>query len=641
MFLPFTVFFMPPMLLNILFEVDFLPFLLVVFIAWMVPILLNLLQLKRLPAPVVEIIIGFILARYFVGHASEATFFSLDFLGLIGLIFIMFLSGLEIDVDQLLGSFPRKKITLSGFLKNPLLVGLVHYAVTLVLSYLCTWLLSFLVHIPNIWFFSVILTTTFLGLVLPVLKDRGESSGRFGQMLIVGAAVADVLSILLLTVSAITLRFGFSLELLLVISLFILFYIAYRLGKQLHIVLFQRITFQLSHAASQISIRGTMLLLFIFVALSQFMGEEGILLGAFMSGLLLSFFLHKGRSLLLLKLDGMGFGFFIPIFFVMVGVKFDPGSLREFDQSLYLFLGMMALVMFAVKVLPSVIWVRLFGWRRSLAGGFLMSARLGLVIAAASIGLQLNVVTPGLNSSFIIMAILTCFFSPLMYNLINRQSKYLEDKVVIAGGSSVGVLLARRLKMHGRTCIIIEKNEGRYNEIIHKGLQAFHGDATEPETFREIQLNPGNYVVVNTSSDVTNVEICSVLRKDLQHEKIISKPGNSKIESQLRQYGVEILDARRVLATTLENLILRPTTYHALVDSFENYSVEDVTITNPGVDGKQIKEIPFDRDGMLILVTRGNEKDIPRGDTFLKTGDVITVFGTESAVNAIRRQVRG
>jgi Trk K+ transport system NAD-binding subunit len=449
-----------------------------------------------------------------------------------------------------------------------------------------------------------------------------------------------VLSILLLTVSAIILRYGFDLELLLVISLFLLFYIAYRLGKKLRFVLFQKITFQLSHAASQISIRGTLLLLFIFVALSQFLGEEAILLGAFMSGLLLSFFLHKERSLLLLKLDGMGFGFFIPIFFIMVGVKFDPGSLREFDESLFLFLGMMALVMFLVKVLPSAIWIRLFGWRRSLAGGFLMSARLGLVIAAASIGLQLNVITPGLNSSFIIMAVLTCLLSPVLYSMINRQMRYLEDKVVIVGGSSVGVLLARRLKMHGRSCVIIEKDEARFNEILLKGLQVVHADGLVPQTYKDIQLSPGNYVVVYTSSYERNLEICSILRRDLLHEKIISRPGNSKIESHLRQLGVEILDSRRVLATTIENLILRPTTYHALVDSFENYSVEDITITDPGIDGRQIKEIPFERDGMLILVTRGNDKDIPRGDTYLKTGDVITVFGTESAVASIRNQVK-
>lgn len=610
--------------------------LLVAFIAWMVPILLNLLRLKRLPAPVLEIVIGYFFARYLLEDVSDATFFSLDFLGLIGLIFIMFLSGLEIDVDQMVGSFPRKRITASGFIKNPLLVGLAHYIVTLLLSYLATWGLSFFFPIVNIWFFAVILTTTFLGLVLPVLKQRGETASRYGQMLIVAAAVADVLSILLLTVSAIVLRFGFSLELLLVLSLFLMFYVAYRLGKRFRLVIFQRITFQLSHAASQISIRGTMLLLLVFVALSQFMGQEGILLGAFLSGLLLSFFLHKERSLLLLKLDGMGFGFFIPVFFVMVGVKFDPASLQEFDQSLFFFLGLLVVVMFLVKVIPSILWVRLFGWRRAIAGGFLMAARLGLVIAAASVGLELNVITPGINSSFIIMAVLTCLLAPVLYNLIYKQKAFLEDKVVIVGGSSVGVLLARRLKMHGRSTVIIEKDEARFREIQMKGLQAVHADGTNPEVYKDLQLSPGNYVVAYTGSDEVNLQVCKMLRQDLLHERIISKPGNSKMDHLLRQLSVEILDARRVLATTIESIILRPTTYQALVETFENYIVEDIQVTNPKVDGKPLKEIPLDKDGMLILVTRGSVKDIPHGETYIRTGDVITVFGTGSALDSIR-----
>jgi Trk K+ transport system NAD-binding subunit len=370
------------------------------------------------------------------------------------------------------------------------------------------------------------------------------------------------------------------------------------------------------------------------------MGEEGILLGAFLSGLLLSFFLHKGRSLLLLKLDGMGFGFFIPIFFIMVGVKFDPESLQEFDQSLFLFLGMMALVMFLVKILPSVVWVRLFGWKRSIAGGFLMAARLGLVIAAASIGLQLEVLTAGLNSSFIIMAILTCLLAPLMYSVIFPQTRYLEDKVVIVGGSSVGVLLARRLKLHGKASVIIEKDQARYNDILLKGLQVVHADGSRPETYKEIQLNPGNYTVVYTGDYDTNLEICNMLRRDLLHERIISRPGSSTVESHLSLLGVEILDARRVLASTIENLILRPTTYHALVESFENYIVEDITVTNPEIDGKAVKDIPFEKDAMLILLTRGSEKDIPHGNSYLRTGDMITVFGTDSAIQAIRRRVK-
>jgi CPA2 family monovalent cation:H+ antiporter-2/trk system potassium uptake protein TrkA len=130
--------------------------------------------------------------------------------------------------------------------------------------------------------------------------------------------------------------------------------------------------------------------------------------------------------------------------------------------------------------------------------------------------------------------------------------------------------------------------------------------------------------------------ICEFLRKELQHERIISIPGNSSMEHSMSSIGVDILDSRRVLATTIENLILRPTTYRSLVESFENYLVADIRLANSSIDGKTVKDIPFHRDGMIMLLTRGNDKYVPHGDTYLQEGDVLTVFGTGSAINQIK-----
>ncbi|MCK5765311.1 MAG: cation:proton antiporter, partial [Bacteroidales bacterium] len=311
-------------LLNISFDFEYLPLLIVVAIAWFVPMLLSVLRLQRIPAVIVEIVVGFFIGRYLLMNVGSGSMEILEFLALTGFIFLMFLSGLEINTDQIVAAFPRRKLTLPRFLKNPLLVGLVFFILTLTLSYAGATALSAVVYIPNIWYFSLIMVTTSVGIIFPVLKNRGETLGHFGQMLIMAAAVADILSILLFTFTAFIISRGFQPELLFVFVLFLLVYVFYVLGRRLEATIFRRITFQLSHAASQISVRGTLLLILVFVVLAQILGEEVILLGAFLSGLLLSFFLHKERSLLMIKLDGMGFGFFIPVFFIMVGVKFNP-----------------------------------------------------------------------------------------------------------------------------------------------------------------------------------------------------------------------------------------------------------------------------------------------------------------------------
>jgi Kef-type K+ transport system membrane component KefB len=631
---------MKTILLSISFDFDFLPLFVVASVAWLVPMLLNIFKLKKIPAVIVEIILGYFVGMYFLGSPDQDSYHILEFLALSGFIFLMFLSGLEIDVDQIIASFPRKKLTVSRFLKNPLLVGLTSFLITLMLSYIGALSLSSFTTINSHWYFALIMVTTSVGIILPVLKNRGEISSRFGQMMIIAAAIADILSIILFTFTAFILKHGFKLKILLIVALFVAFFIFYEIGKRLFkFPLFKKISFQLSHAASQISVRGTMLLILIFVVLSQYIGEEVILLGAFLSGLLLSNFLHKERSLLMIKLDGMGFGFFIPIFFIMVGAKFEPDAFKEFDQSLIFFLIFLLITLFTVKIIPSFLWARLFGTRKAISGGFLMSSRLSLIIAAAAIGLDLGVISPGLNASFVLMAVVTCFLSPLIYNQLNPPDILEGEKTVIIGGSSTSVLLARRLHIHGKAAIIIEMNESRCKDIKSKGLNVIRGDGLNLDIYSKIKLKPENYVVVDTASDERNIKICELLRNEIGHERIISKAGHLSLDRAMKKLEVETVDAVKVIATTIENLIIRPTTYHTLVESFENFSVEEIHIRSKAIDGLQVKEIPFHSNAILMMIKRANESYIPHGETYLRLGDVVHIFGTDTALENARKKL--
>jgi len=626
------------MLLSISFHFDFFPLLIVVAIAWITPILLSVFKLKKIPVVIIEIFMGFLAGKYLFGGFGEESMMILDFLALFGFLFLMFLGGLEIDVDQLLASLPKKKITVSRFLKNPLLVGVSQFLFAIVFSYLATMVLDQIIDIPNIWYFSLMMVTTSVAIVLPVLKDRGEISGRFGQMIVIAAAIADILSIILFTFTAFIIKNGFHYKLLYIIALFILFLVSYFvINKIKTISIFKRLSYQLSQAASQIRIRGALVIIFIFVVVSQYIGEEVVLLGAFLSGLLLSSMLHRERSLMLIKLDGMGFGFFIPFFFIMVGANFDPHAFAEFDQSLLGFLIVLLISLFAIKVIPSLLWKRLFGTKKAIAGGFLISSRLSLIIAASAIGLDLGVITSGMNSSIIIMAVITCFLSPVIYNWMSPANITEGNKTIIIGGSSTGVLLARRLNLHGKKAIIIEKDKERFQEIVSKGILAVYANGTSSVPFENLKLKHDNYVVIETGNDEVNLKISRMLRKDFQHEKIISRISRFSLKIKYEQLGIETIDETQILATAIENLIIRPTTYHSLVESFENFSVEEISIKNEKIDGIQVKEIPFNKNAILMMHKRENNFSIPHGDTYLKTGDTLLVFGTNSAFEDTRQ----
>ena len=629
------------MLLSLSFHFNYYPLLLVAGVAWIVPILLSVLRLNKIPAVIVEIILGYFLGHFILTNHSLPSFHILEFLALSGFIFLMFLGGLEIDMDQIRASFPKRRITIFQLVSNPLLAGILHFVLAIVLGFFATLVMAKLVNIPHTWYFALIMGTTSVGIVLPVLKSRGELSSHFGQMIIIAAALADILSIILFTFTAFIIKNGFRFELLYILVLFFVFFVFYRIGNRIkRLTPLKKLAFQLSHAASQIRVRGTIFMILIFVVMSQYISEEVVLLGAFLSGLILSTLLHKERSVLMIKLDGMGYGFFIPVFFVMVGMQFDPSSLREFDQSVYGFLALLLFTLFFIKIVPSLLWTKIFGFQKAVAAGFLMSSRLSLIIAASAVGLQLGVITPGINAGFILMAVITCLLSPLIFNLLNPVRLTEGEKVVIVGGSSTGVLLARRMNIHGKKVVLVEKDKTRYREIKSKGIHVIHRDGASPETYKKLKLTPENYVVVETGNDQQNFEIVRFLRNDLQHERIIMRACKMPCVEKLNRLGIDTVDLHRVLATAIENLILRPTTYHNLVETFENYSVEEIVVTRKDMDAKKVKEIPFHSGAILMMITRDHSSFIPHGESYLQTGDRLHIFGTPTALQAVRKLVQ-
>ena len=619
------------------FEFDYFPLFIIAAFAWLIPLILGQIKSFKIPSVIVEIIVGIFIGKNFLNLIPDAQY--LDFLTTTGFIFLMFLSGLEIDIDQIRASLPRKKITPKRIYTNPFLVGLIIFLLTLILAVLGAYGLSYFIPVNNIWFFALILSTSSVGIIFPVLKDRGETYKRYGQMIILSAAVADIVSIMLFTFTSSYLNNdGIKLEVFLIFTLFILFYLAFKVGKKIiKAPVFNRIINQLSHAASQIKVRGTILLILLFIILSQLIDAE-MILGSFLAGLLLSNFLSKDRSILLVKLDGMGYGFFIPVFFILVGVHLDIGALHTLNDSI-LFLMILLITLYLVKIIPALIWTKLFGLKKSIAAGILLSSRLSLIIAAAQIALQLELISPAINSAFIIMAIITCLASPIIFNLLNKFEKISKNKIIIVGGGEIGNILAKRLKMHGQPIVSVQSNVQNSLQVSKKGFHTIHANPADKQVYKDIGLMPYNYVIVLENSSEKNYQISQMLQNEFAHEKIIANPLNDKNIKRWQGLNMEeVLDIDNIIATAIENLVFRPNTYHALFESFESFIVEDITISNPNIDGKRVKEIAFNQNGSLMLIRRGENSSIPHGDSTFRIGDVVTVLGSELALDDFRNK---
>src|SRR3954468_22270000 len=287
--------------------------LIVTVVAFAAPFVLGLFPRVRLPSVVLEIVAGIVVGPSVLGwvHVDQ----TISVVSTLGLAFLLFLAGLEIDFARLRG--PVLRLTAAGYA--------VSFAIALAVAGGLR--AAGLVHAPLL--VAIALAATSLGVLIPVLKDAGQSGTALGQLVIAAGSIADFGAIILLSIFF-TGEGGTGATLLLIGSLLALaaaVLIVVR-GAERSMRIRSNLL-RLQDTTAQIRVRGAMVLLIGFAAIAESLGLEAIL-GAFAAGAILTL-LDADREMthpqFRLKLEAIGFGFFIPAFFVATGVRYDLDSL--------------------------------------------------------------------------------------------------------------------------------------------------------------------------------------------------------------------------------------------------------------------------------------------------------------------------
>lgn len=380
--------------------------------AFLVPLLLGMLPRAPIPAIVGEVIAGIALGGSWLGVIGQGEL--IDFLFLFGLAFLLFLAGFEIDFQLLLAS--RR----TGWRRSPLALGTAGFLVRIVIAGAIGLTLAAF-GLVNSWLIvAVLLVSTSLGIVLSVLKENGETTTGFGQAMLVSTAIADLGTVLLLTVLFSTEGRSPTAQLSLValqVTAALLLFASLRFAGRLGMV--ASTVRRLSGATSQIRVRGSLALLVILVGLASQLGLE-LILGAFLAGAIMSALTagHE-RTQLTLKLDAVGYGFFVPVFFVLAGSRVDIGRLMS-DPDAFLLVPVLTIGALLVKVPAALVFASTFGVRESIAAGFLQSAQLTLTVAGVEIGERLGLLSAATGSALIIVALATVVLAPLLFKLVRH-----------------------------------------------------------------------------------------------------------------------------------------------------------------------------------------------------------------------------
>ena len=373
------------------------------------PLALGLFPKIRLPAIVLEILLGIAIGPQVLGWVSIDT--PIQVLSLLGLAFLLLLAGLEVEYDHLRGQLLR--------------VAALGYAISFGIALVIGLGLDTggLVRSPLL--VAILLSPTWLGIVIPVLMEAGQVIARFGQLVIAGASIAEITTIVLLSLffSEETGSLGVRLVLLGLFGLFVIAVGVAVVGAE-HSMRISATMLRLQDTTAEIRIRASFLLLAVFVVLAEELGLEAII-GAFFAGAIIKL-VDRDRTMthpqFRLKLEAVGYGVFVPFFFVATGVSLDLEALfasGETTARVPIFLG----ALLVARGLPALVYRPLATRRRTAAAALLQATSLSFLVVAGEIGVQLELIRPATYAALVAAGLLSVLLCPLTALRLLRRAE--------------------------------------------------------------------------------------------------------------------------------------------------------------------------------------------------------------------------
>jgi len=383
---------------GILVSVQFGGLLAIAVAAFVVPLLARLIP-RRLVAPVVlEVLAGIAIGPEGLGLVQATG--GVYILYLLGFGFLLFLAGREIEVKRFRG--PSFRLSAASFV------------IGLAVAFPIAFGLQQIAHGADIRLLALALTASTLGVMVPVLRDAGEIDTDFGQLTIMAGSVGEFGALLLLTVlfsaqpepTWVQVAYVAALGAAAIAG-------AIGLRRLWRAPWLRRALLATDQSTSQLRVRGAFVVLLLFTALAHEFGVDA-LLGAFVAGVVLNIADSDDRPTQERysgKLLAIGYGFLVPVFFIVPGVKFDVRSLFASASSLALLPALLAAILVA-RALPALLYRRRLGAKPAAAAGLLQATTLTFPVVVAEVGQSLGLLDMATSAALVGAALLSVLLFP-------------------------------------------------------------------------------------------------------------------------------------------------------------------------------------------------------------------------------------
>lgn len=371
--------------------------LLITFVAMLAPLLAELSGSVRFPVVVLEVVLGILIGPHVFHLANPDGLIAM--LGQLGLTFLLFLVGLEIDFDKIRG--------------KPLSLAVGSWFITFLLSIVCMFIFNVigLIQTPPL-LAAVALSTTALGVLAPILRDQGVLNTDFGKYLVATAAVGEfgplvIISLLLISTHGTFLH-----------TLFVVTFIIIALGVA-NIALHMRtspLIEKLAHtmqSSGQLPVRICILLQVLLATLAAKFGLN-IVMGAFTAGMVVGLAIkRKEGELLQHKLDAVGYGFLIPIFFIAAGMKFEVSALWSTPLA-PIQVALLSGLLILVRCIPMFLYKKELTPAEKLPFAFYAATGLPLIVIISDIGVSSGLMPPDRASILVSAGMVSVLLFPML-----------------------------------------------------------------------------------------------------------------------------------------------------------------------------------------------------------------------------------
>lgn len=609
---------------------EFLSLVIVVLAAFLTPIIVNRLNINFLPVVVAEILMGIVIGNSFLNIVERDSI--LNILSTLGFIFLMFLSGLEIDFK----AFKKDKRARQGqnddesSIPGHLNLALTVFAFIMIISILLAYVFKWLGLVDDVLLMVIIISTISLGVVVPTLKEMNIMRTTIGQFILLVAVLADLVTMILLTIyGAINGQGGSTIWLIGILVVFTA--ISYILGVQ-----FKRMSFlqKLMDGTTQIGIRAVFALIILLVALAEGVGAENIL-GAFLAGVVVS--LLNPDEEMVEKLDSFGYGFFIPIFFIMVGVDLNIPSLIK-EPKLLIIIPILIVAFIISKLIPVMFIRRWFDMKTTIASAFLLTSTLSLVIAAAKISERLNAISAETSGILILSAVITCVFVPIIFKKLFPVPDEFNRKIDVSliGKNQLTIPIAQNLTSQLYDVTLYYRKDLSDRRQLSDDITMIEIADYEQDVLERLGLFDRDIVVCATNDDDINRKVAK-LAKAHQVERVICRLESTTDDTELVDSGIEIFSSYLSNKILLKGLIETPNMLNLL--SNVETSLYEIQMLNYKYENIQLRNFPFGGDIIFVRIIRNNESVVPHGDTQLRYGDRLIVTGAKEYVDELKQEL--